>query len=447
MPIRLALFQRESRPLDGLCGQLQCAGYEVLAHDHGVGILGLAEYSGVDVLLVDGDIEEAEALIKEIKNSPRTSDLPIMLIVEEASSCLSRFSTTEHFDDVVILPVFHDEFQDRVRNLARLTSMRSELQRRMQVQSDFSGDQHGHNTSVATIDRLSILFVGSADDSRTAMVDLLGQATTIKYAETPSDALGQLRQNHTDIVIANSETTLPHELLTFCQQIALSAHLADLPIVLMTGSDTSASLELFCRDCQVDLLRLPVMPIATDKRLRVLARQHRLKARLRDVAAGKPTTSMIDGLTGLYGHSFLHHYLNRSIAESRERQLPLSLITIRIEELAYVNEVLGYPMGDQLIARLAMTLIGNCRAQDLVARNSGTTICIALNDTSVHEAQAVGGRLKQILQEAITRWANEHRTHLDLIVEMTGLSPYDDARTMISRANQRSTVHPLCRAS
>jgi len=446
MPVRLVIYQRECRPLDGLCAQLQCAGYDIVERYTEAAVLESVSHRHADALLLDSGAEKTEILLERIGAFPTGCSLPIMLIAEESSVSLNQMAADPNIDDVIFLPILRDDLRSRVRNLARLTSMEVELERRLKTFSDFRISRHDLQSGTAANEQSQILLVGPMDDEQVSLIEMLAGTATFTYATTSVHAWHQLSQSYVDMVIVTNKVA-PNEVEGLCRRVRANVNLSDLPILILDGSTNPNEIETVCRDLQVDYLRVPFQPIVTKKRLQVMGNRRRLKDQLRGLVVDGLYAPTVDNLTKLYSRGFLYHYLERSIEESRERSAPLSAATCTISGLANVNATLGYPAGDQLISQLARALASSCRAQDLVARSHGSSFCVILNDTSEREASKVCERMAGNLEQIVDQMEGHRLCHISLTIGMAEMTANDKPETLIERALQQPKTVALRQAS
>ena len=66
--------------------------------------------------------------------------------------------------------------------------------------------------------------------------------------------------------------------------------------------------------------------------------------------------ALTDPLTGLGNHRHFHERLERELRHARERQLPLTLCLIDIDDFKRINDRFGHPAGDRVLSQLATRL-------------------------------------------------------------------------------------------
>ena len=445
MSIRLAIYQRENRPFDGLCSQLQCAGYDVFERFTGSAFLDLFDEQDVDILLLDANAERTGSLLDKIKGSPARSKQQIMLIAEHGSVLPEHLSADQRIDDILVLPILRDDLRSRVRAIARLSSVTAEAERRCQALVDFGiTTLPKDRLASASSDRVRILHIGPIGDQQLSLVGMLSNMATFTYAETPDQAMQQLQQDEIDVVIVNSD--LPQSsFCLLCRETEAANGLTDLPILVSGDLERWPYAAMGHGTDNIGSLRTPFHAASLQRRIQVMARQHHIKRQLRGVLAGGGYASTIDHLTGLYSHGFLHHYLERSLEQCQDRETVLSIATCTIFGLSNVNEMLGYAAGDHVIGQIAKALASSCRAQDLVARVAGTRFCIVLSDTLETEARAVCERITKMMEGAIGQSNSSRLAHLT--IGMTEAIASDTAKTLVERAFQQPAVIAMREAS
>ncbi len=126
-----------------------------------------------------------------------------------------------------------------------------------------------------------------------------------------------------------------------------------------------------------------------ERELRQIAReQHWRRNALTDPLTGLPNRRAFEqGMGGL-----------------RVAGRPASLLIADVDHFKLVNDTHGHAAGDYALQRLAMTLRGKLRHNDLLARLGGEELSILLPDTGVPEATAVAERLRVAVEAMGLEW-------------------------------------------
>lgn len=99
-----------------------------------------------------------------------------------------------------------------------------------------------------------------------------------------------------------------------------------------------------------------------------------------------------DGLTGCLNHRTFHQRLQAE-ALGVERDRPLSLLIVDVDDFKAVNDTYGHPAGDAVLARVGHVLTAVLRAEDAVGRLGGDEFALLLPGATLSEAAAVGERI------------------------------------------------------
>jgi diguanylate cyclase (GGDEF)-like protein len=108
-----------------------------------------------------------------------------------------------------------------------------------------------------------------------------------------------------------------------------------------------------------------------------------------------------DFLTGIANRRGFYEMLTREIERSRRYRTPMTLLYLDCDEFKAVNDTMGHPAGNSLLAKIATVLKENTRAVDMVGRLGGDEFAIMLAETPAeHSAEAVA-RLQREMRSAL----------------------------------------------
>jgi diguanylate cyclase (GGDEF)-like protein/PAS domain S-box-containing protein len=105
-----------------------------------------------------------------------------------------------------------------------------------------------------------------------------------------------------------------------------------------------------------------------------------------------------DALTGLFNRRRFEEELDRVLAAAERYRRGGALLVLDLDGFKYVNDTLGHPVGDELIARLAGTLRAELRESDVIARLGGDEFGVILPEATEVEATAVAGKLLRAVE-------------------------------------------------
>ncbi len=106
-----------------------------------------------------------------------------------------------------------------------------------------------------------------------------------------------------------------------------------------------------------------------------------------------------DPLTGLKNRRRYEEDMHAEIARSRREGSQGALLMLDLDNFKQVNDTLGHPVGDRVIADIAGVLRARMRQTDVVARLGGDEFAIVLPRCSVAEARSVGTEIATAIRE------------------------------------------------
>lgn len=102
-----------------------------------------------------------------------------------------------------------------------------------------------------------------------------------------------------------------------------------------------------------------------------------------------------DSLTGLHTRRWMEDAFERELLRCERAGVPAVLLMLDVDHFRQVNDSLGHPAGDRLLARLAELLRRSLRPRDLCARYGGEEFCVLLPDAHREQALHTAERLRE----------------------------------------------------
>jgi diguanylate cyclase (GGDEF)-like protein len=106
-----------------------------------------------------------------------------------------------------------------------------------------------------------------------------------------------------------------------------------------------------------------------------------------------------DPLTGLKNRRRFEEELRVELARSHRYGTPGALLMLDLDHFKQVNDTLGHPAGDRVIAEIAAVLRGRTRETDVLARLGGDEFAIVLPRCDLDEAREVAGEIATSIRE------------------------------------------------
>ena len=164
---------------------------------------------------------------------------------------------------------------------------------------------------------------------------------------------------------------------------------------------------------------------------------YRLAITLAEHKRALSTLSRTDSLTGLLNHGSWKDLLHLSFLQSRESHSPATLALIDIDHFKQINDTYGHIVGDCVLRQLSKELKDNLRAQDLAGRYGGDEFCIILPNRSLHQAQEIMERLRQVFCNFQHADDPELRISVSLSIGLASCRPeFQNASTWLNEADK-----------
>jgi diguanylate cyclase (GGDEF)-like protein len=98
------------------------------------------------------------------------------------------------------------------------------------------------------------------------------------------------------------------------------------------------------------------------------------------------TSSITDGLTGLYNHKYFREQIELQVQQAKEYGFNLSLALLDIDHFKSFNDTYGHQVGDIVLKGVAKLIQDSVPSDNLVARYGGEEFAVIMPDTPIEEA-------------------------------------------------------------
>jgi diguanylate cyclase (GGDEF)-like protein len=118
----------------------------------------------------------------------------------------------------------------------------------------------------------------------------------------------------------------------------------------------------------------------------------------------------------------------------------LCVALIDLDHFGVINKEHGWPTGDQVLRRVATTIMQSIRGSDWVARYGGEEICIVMPGTRLESALIVSERIRSSIETMKIESTSGAAINVTLSIGVVALNPATDptARSLVERVSQRT---------
>ncbi len=180
-----------------------------------------------------------------------------------------------------------------------------------------------------------------------------------------------------------------------CSRIRALPGGREVPIVMVTGCDDAASINLAYDAGATDFVVKPINWPLLAHRIRYVLRGARAQAHIQRLA-------YFDALTGLPNREWIGEYLARSLEAAAQSAQPVALLFVDLDQFKRINDTLGHETGDALLSQVATRLtaaLGYAGSGAQLARVGGDEFIVVLTGDAGVEAAS---RCAQRVQSALT---------------------------------------------
>lgn len=109
--------------------------------------------------------------------------------------------------------------------------------------------------------------------------------------------------------------------------------------------------------------------------------------------------AITDTLTSLHNRRYLEMKFKEEMVRASRYHHPISFIILDIDHFKNINDCYGHPVGDEVLIRIADTVLENTRETDICARIGGEEFAILLPETDEAEALGVARKVHSAIQD------------------------------------------------
>jgi diguanylate cyclase (GGDEF)-like protein len=219
--------------------------------------------------------------------------------------------------------------------------------------------------------------------------------------------------------------------LVVAQELKSDPETQAIPVIMLTACrDVDAKVKAFSAGTD-DYITKPFEFEEVGARIRSMLKKRELLVGLESTIQELTDTNeqleqllMVDEKTGLYNFREFRRRLREEWARASRYDTPLSLVFLDIDDFKILNDTLGHPAGDRVLAEFATLVAGGARANDVAARYGGEEFSIILPHTDATMAARVAERIRRAVAEFVFI-EEEHATRITV---SAGVATYPSTR-------------------
>jgi two-component system cell cycle response regulator len=229
------------------------------------------------------------------------------------------------------------------------------------------------------------------------------------------------------IVVVISDLGMPKlDGFGLLQRIRSSAspRIRDLPFLVISGNEDDATRRRARSEGASDFISKSIKAVEAvariDNLLRLVQAKHDLEASHQALKIDDDD-QMWDRLTGAFTSGYLLTEGAKHFEDASRQGAALSIVSLRIDNHAEIEEKLGAALAGQFLGRIAKLVQGMLRPEDMIGRTGAALFSVLLPGSGAEQAIAFAQRLRQRLDSArITHGAEAVRIRVGLGVAALG---------------------------
>lgn len=390
---------------EGRVGAYEKVDFALLRTKLGVGLTGWVALTGTPLVVPDANADPRAATI------PGTDDVDESMLVvpmryDERTIgviTLSKLGLGQFGDDdlrlLLILADHAATAVETVRLLERTGRLAGDLQRIVEMSRELA----------RTLEPRAVADVMARHLTDAAGVD----ACFISAWDRPGDRLLTFGHYPRDLQVSEvysiadypeTRRVLRERVISQIQADDPEADPAEVAILRANGFSSVVMLPLVAKGEAIGLVELEARrPVVLDERtlelVTTMANEAAMALENARLYADARRLADRDPLTDAYNHRAFHQRLGEELLRARRSKRPLALLMLDLDGFKLVNDTLGHPFGDRVLAWVARVIRGALRGSDVLARYGGDEFAVILPDTDRPAAERTAQRIVDALAE------------------------------------------------
>nr|WP_295770987.1 EAL domain-containing protein [Rhodoferax sp.] len=218
-----------------------------------------------------------------------------------------------------------------------------------------------------------VLIVDDDRSTRSALRAALQRSGfVVTEAADGSEVEAEVQRMRPDVILMDALMPVMDG-FTACARLQESPEWRQIPILMITALEDSASIERAFAAGASDYIPKPIHLAVVNQRVRRLVDATRAERHVRHLAYN-------DSLTGLPNRALFNDHLSRCIERAQPMAKSLALLYLDLDRFKFVNDTLGHETGDKLLKSVSERIRSCVRSSDCVARLGGDEFAIVIDD-------------------------------------------------------------------
>ena len=144
-----------------------------------------------------------------------------------------------------------------------------------------------------------------------------------------------------------------------------------------------------------------------------------------------------DILCHTYNRQYSYQLLDEVFKQSREQNLPFTVLMIDIDEFKSINDRYGHAAGDKVLTSAAEVLRNNIRVSDILGRYGGDEFIIGLVHSKQKESLEVAGRICTDIAASDIDYSDTSKIKISVSIGVKSLTDEQTLDELINNADKK----------
>ena len=371
--------------------------YEVLEACDGNSAIKKVNEAKIDLILLDVMMPDLNGyeVIKILKNNPQTKSIPIILVTALSGQNDRMQGFNVGADEFISKPVNKIELLARIQSLLQLRQYQEQLNLHVRFEKNEIYSAREDNK------RQRVLLVEDNEKDIKLFQNLVkNEPFELVLTRSGEEAIEIVSSEKIDLVL--QDILLPGiNGFDVCHHIKHKKETADIQIVMITClSDLENRLKSISYGVD-DFLVKPIDSRELKARINVLLKKKACLDQIHSHFNEALGMAITDGPTGLYNHIYFKRYLETEIERSLNKNYPIALVMMDLDNFKKYNDTLGHFVGDKILQEFAFIIKNNVREIDLPARYGGEEFAIVFPYLEKESILHITERIQNALRDHV----------------------------------------------